>query len=164
MVRRMQVPLEYIILFEELMKITSKITFNTVSQEIKQQLITVTNNIIEDIRFVLGYGSMNEYNTEESQGKKLMILSKFQSHQRRLNSLVEQQSIRKTCSKCERVFPRTHAYFYRNCNAKDGFRNDCKKCHKTKQKELYEQKRKESITPIKEEDLISEEYENIVQE
>lgn len=164
MVRKM--PLEYIALFEELMEITRKITFNTVSQGIKQQLTDTTRRIIDDITFVLQYTSKKGY--ELSKGKKFIINLMLQSHQKRLISLIEQQSIYKRCSKCGRMLPRTRGYFYRDCNAQDGFRNDCKVCHKTIKKESYHQNKKcsEEITPPKEEgdDLISEEYENIVQE
>ena len=161
MVRKM--PLKYIVLFEELLKITKKIAFNTVSQEIKQQLADATNSIIEDIAYVLHFTSKNGYDI--SKGKEFIIDLKFQSHQKRLDSLIEYLSIRKKCSKCERVFPRTNAYFYRDCNAKDGFRNDCKQCHKETQKELYHQKKKYSKdnAPAKEEYLVREEYENIIQ-
>jgi len=162
MVRKM--PLEYIVLFEDLIEITKKITFNTVSQEKKQQLTNVTTKIIEDITYVLNYTSKNGYDI--TKGKEFIIDLRFQSHQKRLNSLIEQLSIRKTCSKCGREFPRTRKYFYKDCNAKDGLRNDCAVCHRTIKKESYHQNKKgsEDITPAKEKDLISEEYENKVQE
>jgi len=165
MVRKM--PLKYIVLFEELLEITRKITFNTVDQEIKQQLTSVTNSIIDDIIYILSYGSKSVYNTEESQGKKLMILSKFQVHKEQLNRTIEQLGLRKTCSKCGKEYPITSHYFYKDSGAKDGLRNDCKKCHKATKREKYHQKRKcsKDTTPAEEkEDLISEEYENIVQE
>jgi len=162
MVRKM--PFKYIVLFEELLEVTKKITFNTVSQEIKQQLADTTKNIIDDIIFVLHYTSENGYDI--SKGKEFLINIMFQSHQRRLNSLIEQQSIYKRCSKCGREFPRTRKYFYRDCKAKDGLRNDCTQCHKTIKRESYQRSKKcpEDVTTAKEEDLISEEYENIIQE
>ncbi|MBA7523940.1 hypothetical protein ES705_16077 [subsurface metagenome] len=162
MVRKM--PLEYIVLFEELLEITKKITFNTVSQEIKQQLADITSSIIDDITNVLNCGSKNGYNM--TQGRKLIILSKFQVHQEQLNRIIEKFGFRKTCSKCGKELPATTRFYYRDCTAKDGLRNDCKQCHKATKKESYNQKRKCSKhnTPIEEEDIISEEYENIIQE
>lgn len=40
-----------------------------------------------------------------------------------MNSITEKQ-----CSKCERLFPITGEYFYRDCNRADGFGAACKKC------------------------------------
>lgn len=163
MVRKML--LEYLVLFEELLEVTKKIAFNTVSQEVKQQLADTTQRIIEDIAFVLHYTSKNGYAI--TKGKEFIINLMFQSHQEQLNSLVEQHSIRKTCSKCGREFPRTSRYFYRDCSGKNGLRNDCKQCHKTIKKESYRRNKKclEDVTTAKEEeDLISEGYENIIQE
>lgn len=163
MVRKM--PLKYIVLFEELLEITKKITFNTVDQEIKQQLADATKHIIDDITFVLNYTAENGYDI--SKGKEFLINLMFQNHQKRLNSLIEQQSIYKRCSKCGRVFPRTRKYYYRDCNAKDGLRNDCRQCHKTIKKESYHRNKKcpEDVTTAKEEeDPIREGYENIIQE
>lgn len=161
MVRKMS--LEYIVLFEGLLEITRKITFNTTSQEIKQQLADVTNSIIEDIIYVLNYTSKNGYNVEESQGR---ILSKFQIHQERLNTIIEQLAIRKICSKCGEKLPATTRFYYKNCNAKDGLRNDCRSCHKATQKELYNQRRKcsKNLPLVEKEDFINEEYENIIQD
>jgi len=155
-------PLKYIVLFEELLEITKKITFNTVDQEIKQQLADATKHIIDDITFVLHYTSKNGYDI--SKGKELMINLAFQNHQKRLINLIEQQSIYKRCSKCGIVLPRTPQYYYRDCNARDGLRNDCRNCHKAIKKESYHQNKKcsEAITPAKEEDPISEEYDNII--
>jgi len=160
-----KMPLKYIVLFEELLEITKKITFNTVSQKIKQQLADTTKSIIDDITYVLHYTSENGYGI--TKGKEFIINLMFQSHQKKLNSLVEQQSIRKTCSKCGRVFPRTRRYYYRDCKAKDGLRNDCKQCHKTIKKESYHRNKKcsEDVTTAgEEEDLITERYENIIQD
>ena len=95
MVRKM--PLKYIVLFEELLEITKKITFNTIDQEIKQQLADTTRRIIDDITFVLNYTSKNRYDI--SKGKKFIINLMFQNHRKRLISLIEQQSIYKKCSK-----------------------------------------------------------------
>jgi len=155
--------LEYIVLFEELLEITRKIIFNTTSQEIKQQLADVTNSIIDDITYVLNYTSKNGYNLEESQGG---ILSKFQVHQERLNTIIEQLAIHKICSKCEKELPATTRFYYKDCNAKDGLRNDCRQCHKATQKKLYNQKRKcsKSLLLVEKEDFSNEEYENIIQD
>jgi len=113
---------------------------------------------------VLHYTSKNRYDI--SKGKKFIINLTFQSHQKRLNRLIEQSGFRKKCSKCGREFPITPKYFYKDHGAKHGVRNDCVQCHKQKKKDSYHQKRKcsESITTIEEEDLISEEYENVIQE
>ncbi|MFW9939388.1 MAG: hypothetical protein ACFFFT_00010 [Candidatus Thorarchaeota archaeon] len=158
-------PLEYIALFEELLEITSKIIVNTVSHKIKQELADTTQRIINDITFVLQYAHENGY--EISKGKEFFIRVIIQNHQKQLIRLIEQQSIFKRCSKCGKRFPRTHTYFYRDCNAKDGLRNDCKQCHKTAKKELYHQHkiRSENFAPTKDEEgVISKEYEKIIQE
>lgn len=34
----------------------------------------------------------------------------------------------KKCSKCNKEYPVTEQFFYKSKNAKDGFRNNCKKC------------------------------------
>ena len=113
---------------------------------------------------MLNYTSKNGYNI--TKGKDFLIDLKFQSHQKRLNSLIEQSGLGKVCSKCGREFPITSKYFYKDCNAKDGLRNDCKQCHKATKRQKYHQNKKchEDISPAKEEDLISEEYENIIQD
>jgi len=163
MVRRML--LEYIVLFEELMEIAKKITFNMVSQDKKRQLTDTTQNIIDDIRYVLHFPFKNGFKI--SKGKEFMVDLAFKSYKERLYSLIEQSGFRKKCSKCGREFPITPKYFHKDHRAKHGVRNDCVQCHRQKQKDLYYQKKKysETNTPTKEaEELISEEYENIIQE
>ena len=159
MVRKML--LEYLVLFEELMEISKKITINTVSQEEKQRLTDTTMSIVKDITYILNYASQNGYNI--SKGKEFLINLVFQSHKERLYYLIEELGFRKKCSKCGRGFPITPKYFYRDCKARDGYRNDCKECHKAIKKESYHQNKKCSEN-IEEEELISEEYENIIQE
>lgn len=157
--------LEYIVLFEELMEISKKITINTVSPKMKQQLEDVTMNILKDIKHVLDYPSKKGHNI--SKGKELMIDLVFQSHKERLYNLIEQLGFHKNCSKCGREFPITPKYFHKDHRAKHGVRNDCVECHRKKQKDLYYQKKKYSDSCAltkEEEELISEEYENIIQE
>jgi len=89
-----------------------------------------------------------------------MILSKFQVHKERLSRTIEQLGLRKTCSKCGKELPATTRFYYKDCNTKDGLRNDCRQCHKATQKELYDQKRKcpKDITPVEDEEFSKEEY------
>jgi hypothetical protein len=154
-------PTEYLVLFSELLEITRKITTNTISPEIKQKLSTATDDILKDITDALIYCSENGYNLSEA--KKNVILSQLKEHETTLETTIEEFALPKTCSKCGRVYAAPHKNFYKDQKAKDGLRNDCVECHKQKQRELYQQKRKCSTN---DEEVVSrrEEYEEVPQE
>ena len=135
-------PIEYLVLFSELLEITKKITTNTISPEVKQKLSNITDDILNDIANVLTYCSENGYNLSEA--KKNEILSQFKEHETSLKTTIEEFALPKACSKCGREYPATHMYFYKDHKAKDLLRNDCKQCHKATKKESYYQKRKGS--------------------
>ena len=155
-------PLEYVSLFVELLEITKKITVNTIEDEQKRKLSEITDGVLNDIAYVLNYCSEQEYCMNEA--KKLMILTKLGTHQKRLNTLIENLAITKICSKCRRTYLASPRFFYKDHKAKDGLRNDCKDCHKKTQKDLYRKKIKEDGQHSREEKEFSRrEYENILQ-
>ncbi|MFX1281602.1 MAG: hypothetical protein ACFFA3_19790 [Promethearchaeota archaeon] len=125
----------YIKLFLELLEITKKITINTVSTELKQDLSRTTDVILNDTIYYLNYCIEHKYNLNEE--KKNFLLSKIKAHQERLNTFIEQFAPTKICTKCGKEFLATGRYFYKDNKARDGLRNDCKQCHKKIQKELY---------------------------
>lgn len=66
----------------------------------------------------------------------------------------------KTCKKCGKIFPLTNEFFQPRKGAKDGFRNDCKKCiseykkqYRKKNIEILTAKRKERYIRNKEREL-----------
>ena len=162
MVKKM--PLEYLVLFSELMEITKRITLNTVNAEQKRKLSEITDAVLKDITYILNYCSEQQYSLNEA--KKLIILSKLKKHQDLLNAVIEQLEVTKVCSRCGQQYPVNHKYFYKDHRAKDGLRNDCKQCHKQTQKEIYNQKKacSEKDALVNEREPISEEYESITQE
>ncbi|MFX1479973.1 MAG: hypothetical protein ACFFCI_17785 [Promethearchaeota archaeon] len=120
-----------------MLEIINSIISNT--SEIGTRASTFLEEIIDDFVNILGYFKNGDFIFSEEE--KLIYRGRLQTHRKKLVEVIEELSLVKKCSKCNKEFPASSKFFYQDKNAKYHLRSECKECHKRIQKELYHLRR-----------------------
>ena len=110
-------------------------------KEAQSDLIEIAHAIIEKINKLWRVYRNNNYSLSPKETTEFRFELKTQ--QKKLSEYIEKYSIIKQCSRCNREFPATSDYFYKDRRVRDGLRPDCIHCHRTIQRNSYIKKIKQ---------------------
>lgn len=119
---------EYIQRFGRLIKRLSKIACK---KELERELNIILNDIIYDMGKIWAYYKENNYIISEQ--KKREFSWKCEKHHLKLNELVTEYKIFKSCPKCNEKLLMTTENFYIDRSRSDGLSYYCIQCGKKKQ-------------------------------